>query len=193
MMRLFRSSALSVFACVLLGGAFAQVANLEPRHPRDILIPTVTYEVVLPAESSPHYSIAVDSSGNGAYRARDLSPGTQGGNHPDMFEFTVSQPTCSKIFELARKSGYFEHRPAGVDTLNPAFSRVARVFYTLSYSYGPAYSFDLGARSVRSSISFSSTSDRQIEELTGIFDRIYRALQAPLSQPAAAGEPISVP
>ena len=53
-----------VVVCVLGAGAFAQARipgpnsqapNLEPNSPFDKLVPTVTYELVLPGEHSAHY------------------------------------------------------------------------------------------------------------------------------------------
>jgi len=187
---LLRLLAAVAVCLLLLAPAYGQVnlapkrpnsPNLEPNRRADQLVPTVSYELVLAGEKVPSYVISVDSSGNAAYRARELAPTPQRGSSnssPDFLKFTVAQPTCVQIFQLAQQAGYFEHGSApAMAALDPTYSRANTVYRTLSYSYGPLYSPNSGTRSVRSSISFSDANDSSLQQLTGIFDGIYRVLQ----------------
>jgi hypothetical protein len=168
--------------CVLGAGAYAQAPNLEPKTPQDKRVPTVTYELVLPGEMSAHYAISVESSGNAAYRSRAIGAGDQeqiatGDAH--ILKFTLSQPTCMRIFELARQANYFEHPSvSSVPTLDPMFARSGASFNTLSYSYGPLYSFDEASKSVRNSITYTHPEDPAIRQLTSIFESISRSVES---------------
>jgi hypothetical protein len=172
--------------CLLLTAAYGQnldkrplVPNLEPRHSQDQLLPVISFELVLEGETSPSYAISVDSSGNAAFRARELLSERQvGAGQSDIMKFTIGQPTCTRIFELAQQANYFEHGSApAMAALDPTFGNTTGVFTTVSYSYGPLYPFDKGLRSIRSSITYSGTNDPALQQLTAIFESIYHVLQ----------------
>jgi hypothetical protein len=170
---------LMIAAVFALGAAaYAQAPNLEPNTPYDQREPTVTYQFVYPAQNSPDYAITVESSGNAAFRSRKISGEPAVNGEAYVVKFTLSRPTCERIFALARQANYFEQKPAsGVATLNPIFARGSTWFNTLSYSYGQ-YSWDHAAKSVRNSITYTHASDPTIRQLTAIFVSIAHSLQA---------------
>jgi hypothetical protein len=171
--------------CVLAATAHAQAPNLEPNTPFDRREPTVTYEFVYPGQNSPDYAITVESSGNAAFRSRKISGEPAVNGEAYVVKFTLSRPTCERIFALARQASYFEQKPAsGVATLNPIFARGSTWFNTLTYSYGQ-YSWDHGSKSVRNSITYTRTSDPAIRQLTAIFVSISRSLQTGRIEEAA--------
>lgn len=177
---------LLIAPCVLVAATSAQSTNLEPNHPHDKLLPTVTYQMVLQGETSPHYEISVDSSGNAAFRSREpLDTQQIGTGEGKILKFTIGQPTSQHIFELAREANYFEHASApAMSTLDSTFATNNALSNTLTYSYGPLFAPFKGERSIRGSITYSTTEDRALTQLTAIFNRIYQVLQqGPPTQP----------
>lgn len=170
---------LLIALCVLVAAAYSQAPTLDPKRPHDQLLPTVTYEQVLQGETSPHYAITVDSSGNAALRSREpLTQQQIGTGKGRLLKFTIGQPTTMHIFQLARQARYFEHASApAMATLDPTFATNSALSNTLTYSYGPLHNPYQGARSIRSSITFSSTQDFALAQLTATFNRIYNVLQ----------------
>jgi hypothetical protein len=71
--------------------------------------PTVTYLSDWRAQDPPRYSISVDSSGRATYHSEPAA-NPNGGSAPEPYfvEWTATEPTRSRIFELAQKTNYFE-------------------------------------------------------------------------------------
>lgn len=181
-------------ACMLGAGAHSQtrkdLPNLEPKTPRDMRLPTITYELVLRGETEARHVLSVDSAGNAAYRTRPA-----GSNHEEqpgesrILKFTVSQPTCTRIFELARQANNFggdsSNPPLNPNTpiagapgtLDPTFARTSARFTTLSYSYGPLRSFNAAAKSVRNSVTFTKPPNAVLQELTSMLERMADSLE----------------
>ena len=167
----------------LQGRAFAQtpkhLPNLEPKTPRDLRLPSLTYELVLPAETEARAVLSVDSAGNAAYRTHATSSG-----HPDqiapgearILKFTVSEPTCTRIFELAKEANYFGGDSSNAP-LDPTFARTSVRFTTLNYSYGPLNSYNAAAKSVRNSITFTKPPNTVIQQLTSILEKMSDSLE----------------
>ena len=171
-MRLYLRIFTFAAACILGAGAFAQTPNLEPKTPHDARVPTITYELVFPGEVSPRHVISVDSAGNAAYRSRTIGSGERTGE-AHIVKFTMPQPTCTRIFELAQQANYFGGKSvSGSATLDPASSKTSTKFTTLTYSYGPTYSFDDTAKHIRNSMTFTRSADPVIQQLTSIFEGI---------------------
>ena len=168
-------------ACVLSAGAYSQTRkdqpNLEPKNRTDMRLPTITYELVLRGETEARHVLSVDSAGNAAYRTRPASS-----NHQEMsgerriLKFTVSQPTCTRIFELARETNNFE-AAASNPPLDPTFSATSASFTTLTYSYGPLRSFNAGAKSERNSVTFTKPPNAVLRELTSMLEKMAEALE----------------
>lgn len=84
-------------------GASAQSPKLEPGTATST-VPTVTFTFDWEVLHPPHYSIAVDSAGRGAYTAVDDQTGS---GEPYMVKFTVTQSVRERIFADAEALNYF--------------------------------------------------------------------------------------
>jgi len=103
---------------LLPASAFAQTPNLEPRHPDNPAVPTVTFSFDWPSIQPHHYSVVVDSTGRAAYEsltaggvaAQTAAEGSDkpAENEPYNVKFTVSEATRNRIFELAKQLNYFQ-------------------------------------------------------------------------------------
>jgi hypothetical protein len=92
-------------ALLLFGAALLQ-AQQQPAA-------TVTFDQTFPRSEPEHYVISVGSDCRGAYESNGkLTPQSEG-DDSFHFEFTVSPPTCTKIFDLAKQAKYFE---GGIDS-----------------------------------------------------------------------------
>ena len=168
-------------ACVLSAAAHSQTPkdrpNLEPKNRGDMRLPTITYELVFPGDKEARHVLSIDSAGNAAFRthAESSSHQEQSGERR-ILKFTVSQPTCTRIFELARQANDFAGGPPN-PPLDPAFARTSSSFTTLSYSYGPLKSFNAAARSERNSVTFTKPPNTVLQELTSILERMAESLE----------------
>ena len=179
-MRLLRYIFVIAAACVLIAGAHSQTAkdrpNLEPKNRGDMRLPTITYELVFPGEKEARHVLSIDSAGNAAYRTRaESSNHLEQSGERRILKFTVSQPTCTRIFELARQVNNF----AGSSNppLDPTFAKTSTKFTTLSYSYGPLKSFNAAARSERNSVTFTKPPNAVLQELTSMLERMADSLE----------------
>jgi hypothetical protein len=128
--------------------AFTQTPNLEPQQADNPAIPTVTYTFDWPSIQPHHYSIAVDSTGRAAYEsitAEGTATQSVDGD-PYQVKFTVSEPTRSRIFEIAKQLNYFNgdfdfkrHKIAFSGTKTLAFAEGNKKFQTsFNWSENPA-------------------------------------------------------
>jgi hypothetical protein len=152
-----------------------QTPNVEPNTPGDKPVPVITFDLAFPGTTPSHYSIAVESTGKAAYRSDDL--GTEGqrasaAGSPYLLEFIVSEATCTQIFNLARELNYFR------GDFNYTKTRVADTgTKTLSYSEGPANSFDTPTNGKRTQTVYNYSQNGSIQQLTAIFQRISSTLE----------------
>ena len=167
---------------VALGGAYAQVPqlepgsqapNLEPKDPEMKIVPTVTFERVYPDAEPEHYVISVESSGNAAYHSEKAYTGSENdvaGEEPYILKFTISGGTSSRIFELTREANYF--KSSGDHNSLPDSGDS-----TLTYSEGPIDSFGHAVNGVRNWVSYDNSADPAIRQLTSIFAGISDSLE----------------
>jgi hypothetical protein len=104
----------SGFRCLMWGalllslGAFsvAQDDPLEPGH-QDVSPALVTFELNWPASNPQSYVISVQERGRASYQSQPRAE--QKGDSQDLFtmDFIASEPTRTKIFELAKELNYF--------------------------------------------------------------------------------------
>jgi hypothetical protein len=159
----------------MLAASYAQTPNLEPNQPGDKPVPQVAFDLVFPGVTPSHYSVAVQSTGRAAYRSDDL--GTQGkqssaAGEPYLLEFTVSEPTRTRIFQLAQQTNYFQ------GDFNYTKTRVADTgTKTLSYSEGPANSFDTPTSGKRTQTVYNYSQNPAIQQLTSIFQQVSATLE----------------
>ena len=140
----FRSLAIPILLTVWLASASGQD------------IPTVGFGFSFPGSQPEKYEIKVPSTGNAAYSSDGkLTPDSD--NDDFQLTFQVSEPTRSRIFDLAKKAGYFKGEldskkklaSTGVKTLtykdsgrnneatynystNPAVQELTQIFQNLS-------------------------------------------------------------
>jgi len=93
---------LGMFGLVLWCGCLAALAQSSPVNA------TVSFTLDFPQSDPSHYSIRVGDDGNSAYES-EARVGAQS-DEKDSFhlEFVASPNTRTKIFDLARKSNYFQ-------------------------------------------------------------------------------------
>ncbi|HLK32135.1 MAG TPA: hypothetical protein VKT29_03535 [Terriglobales bacterium] len=87
---------------------FALLAQVPDLHPQRTFSPEpiVSFSLELSGAVPPYYSISVESTGKAAYRSSPV-PGDMEGD-PYITKFVISQPTRTRIFELAKKLRYFK-------------------------------------------------------------------------------------
>ena len=171
-----------LFLCLCLSSALVagfcwglQTPKVELSTPGDKPVPLVTFELAFPGATPSHYSIAVESSGRAAYRSDDI--GAQGeresaAGDPYLVKFIVSEPTRSRIFQLAKEVNYFQ------GNFNYTKTRVADTgTKTLSYSEGPADSFATPTIGKRTQTVYNYSQNPSIQQLTTIFQQISATLE----------------
>jgi hypothetical protein len=119
--------------------------------------PTVIFTSLFWSADPAYYSIAVDATGTATYQSAPESLGRTG--VPHSIEFHVSDRTRRAIFNLARQLDFFR----GEIQLQQVFTAKDKA-RTLIYH-------DLG---FTTRLSYSGSSDSDIEELTSIFEEVLR-------------------
>ena len=117
-----------VLLCLLCSFAGAQSAspNLNPDQANqpEKTPPEISFTLNFPAASPPFYNIAIDSTGRAEYKSTPL-PNHEG--DPYAVKFVASEPTRTRIFDLAQKLDYFRGIAKHLDTLD----RIARTLHKL--------------------------------------------------------------
>jgi hypothetical protein len=70
--------------------------------------PSVTFKFDFPGADPDHYAIAVSSDGHAVYDSNGKLSLQSDEGDPFHLEFAVSQATRTRVFDLARKAGYFD-------------------------------------------------------------------------------------
>jgi hypothetical protein len=79
----------------------------SPAQAQDTIVPTVTFSCDFPGSDPEHYSISIRSDGHSTYE----SDGKLNGQSEAVAfhrDFTISEPTRSRVFDLAKRAHYFE-------------------------------------------------------------------------------------
>jgi hypothetical protein len=79
----------------------------SPGRAQDTIVPTVTFSCDFPGSDPEHYSISIRSDGHSTYE----SDGKLNGQSEAVAfhrDFTISEPTRSRVFDLAKRAHYFE-------------------------------------------------------------------------------------
>jgi hypothetical protein len=71
-------------------------------------IPSVTFKFDFPGADPDHYAIAVSSDGHAVYDSNGKLSLQSDEGDPFHLEFTISQPTRARVFDLAQKARYFD-------------------------------------------------------------------------------------
>lgn len=90
-------------------GAFsvAQEYPLEPGH-QDTSSAVVTFELNWPVSNPQSYVISVEPTGRASYRSQPRAEEKGNSEDPFTMDFIASEPTRTKIFELAKELNYFQ-------------------------------------------------------------------------------------
>lgn len=136
---------------------FAGVACAQGEQPA-----TVTFTLDFPGSQPEHYSVQIQSGGQGRYESSGkVAPDSE---ESDSFScpFTVSTATSQKIFALAARAGYFR-KDVNAHRKNLAFTGKK----TLAYKDAQ--------RSGESSYNYSP--DPVVEEMTSLFQALSATLE----------------
>jgi hypothetical protein len=71
------------------------------------VLPTVSFTCDFPGSEPDHYAISVSEDGNAAYDS-DSKLNDSAASEPFHLDFTVSQASRARIFDLAKRAHYFE-------------------------------------------------------------------------------------
>jgi len=71
-------------------------------------IPTVTFTCDFPGSEPSHYGVSVSSNGHSSYISDGKLTKDSDPDGPFTIDLTVSEPTVTRIFDLAKSAGYFE-------------------------------------------------------------------------------------
>ena len=139
--------------CLCSSLLLAQNPQLQTRNGRRF--PTVVFTSVLWTANPPYYTIAVDSIGSATYQSAPNSVDSTG--VPYTLIFQANDSTRRMIFTIARDLEYF-----GADIPVKVSSPQSTPVRTLSYR-------DLTYNNL---LTYSESSNSEIEELTSIFEEI---------------------
>ena len=93
------------FRIALLAGLIACL--LAAAGAQQTAIPTVSFTCDFPGSEPDHYAISVSDDGNAVYDS-DSKLNDSAASEPFHSDFTVSQASRTRIFELAKRAHYFE-------------------------------------------------------------------------------------
>jgi hypothetical protein len=93
------------FRVALLAGLIACL--LAAAGAQQTVVPTVSFTCDFPGSEPDHYAISVSDDGNAAYDS-DSKLNDSAASEPFHSDFTVSQASRTRIFDLAKRAHYFE-------------------------------------------------------------------------------------
>jgi hypothetical protein len=150
----------SVLFGILLVGRAAAAQNADPQAGAGPGVATITFTRNWWKASPPYYSVAVKSTGNTQYQSTPNSDQRTG--EPYMVEFLASDSTRSKIFRLAQRLNFFQGK------LTIRRSSTADVATnSLTFAEG----------SIQNQISYTSSKDPSLRQLTALFESISATLE----------------
>lgn len=131
-------------------------------------IPIVMFDFVWSSVNPGHYAIAVDSTGTAAYRSDETGQDSQTPGVPYILKFQVSEPTRSRIFELANEVNHFR------GNFDYTKGRIAQTgTKTLTYMEGHLPNdFEHAVKGHENSTSYNWSENPAIQELTKIFQNM---------------------
>ena len=146
----------------------SQVPNLEPNRKLNPPLPIVAFDFVWTSAKPAHYAIAVESIGNAAYRSDETFANGKPAGDPYIEKFVITEPTRSKIFELAKEANYFK------GDFDFTKSRVANTgIKTLTYMEGNLVdNFDIPVKGQEHQVTYNWSQNPAIQQLTSIFQGI---------------------
>ena len=98
-----------IFVCLWFLGAAAVAQSAQPRveapgeQPQKVP-PIISFTVDFPDDIPPFYNIAIESTGRAEYKS---TPEPKNIGDPYILKFVASEPTRTRLFELARQLNFF--------------------------------------------------------------------------------------
>lgn len=155
-----RIARLALIALCLSLPLLAQQNPLDPGQ-QQVPVPVVTFELNWRQADPQWYRISVASTGDASYESQPRTEGTETGD-PFMLKFIASEPTRTKIFQLARQLDYFKGK---FETKHNVAQTGTK---TLTYR---DYKFDN-----RTTLNYSD--NPQMNDLINLFQRISTTFEA---------------
>lgn len=124
-----------IFVCVIV---FALMSAAQ-----QTIVPTVTFTCDFPGSEPDHYVISVADDGTATYNSTSKLSSESDAEDSFHSDFTVSQAARTRVFDLARRSHYFE---GDIDTKNKKLASTGAKVLTYkdaqkstraSYNYSP--------------------------------------------------------
>src|SRR5690348_15946125 len=69
---------------------------------------TISFSFALPGAVPPSYEVSIKSDGQGSYRSEDAPQAGAAQGEPYNLQFTVSEATRTRLFDLAKQANFFE-------------------------------------------------------------------------------------
>jgi hypothetical protein len=91
---------IAVLACLI-------ACFLAPAQAQQTVVPTVSFTCDFPGSEPDHYAISVSDDGDAVYDS-DSKLNDSAASEPFHSDFTVSQASRTRIFDLAKRAHYFE-------------------------------------------------------------------------------------
>jgi hypothetical protein len=161
MMRFAAYALLPVFISSLFTTVLASAQDAAKPATSTGSLPEITFSLDFPQSDPEHYSIEVSSDGHSSYDSKaKISPESA---DTDTFhlDFTMSQPTRKKIFDLAARANYFQ---SSVDSKRHVASTGTK---TLTYKDAQH----------SKQVTYNYSNLPPVQELTTVFQNISQALE----------------
>jgi hypothetical protein len=154
-------STYAIGCAAVIGLGFGLVLFLGRAQAESSSHPTVSFSLDFPGSDPSHYVIAVSEDGHSSYQSDGKLGKQDTPGDVEAFDFTLSPSTTRQIFELTKKSHYFEKQ---IDSKKNVASTGEK---TLSYSDG--------TKSNKAAFNYSSVAI--VQELTRIFQGLSSTLE----------------
>jgi hypothetical protein len=146
---------ISVLVCLIL-------CCMVPARGQQKPVPTVSFTFDFPGSAPDHYVISVSDDGRATYDSDGkLSPESAPGD-PFHSDFTMSQPSCTHIFDLAKRAQYFEGQ---IDSKNKK----------LAFTGTKTLTYEDAQKSTKATYNYSKVAP--VEELTTFFQALSNTLE----------------
>ncbi len=154
-------SAYAIVCAAVFGIGFALVLFLGRAQAESSSQPTVSFSLDFPGSDPSHYVIAVAEDGHSSYQSDGKLGKQDAPGDVEEFDFTLPASATKQIFDLAKKSHYFEGQ---INSKKKVASTGAK---TLTYSDG--------TKNNKAAFNYSSVD--AVQDLTKIFQGLSSTLE----------------
>ncbi|HTR65966.1 MAG TPA: hypothetical protein VMH85_09340 [Terriglobales bacterium] len=152
------SKCLAVCVAVLFGGMVRPSVAQSAASPA----PTVSFTLDFPNSEPSHYVISISRDGHSSYESNGKLTADSEATEPFKLEFTASEPTRERVFDLAKRAHYFR---GDLDSKNHNLAFTGKK--TLAYSDG----------STHNEGSYNYSPVAPVSELTQLFQNLSLTLE----------------